>query len=721
VTATLSEHEKLFADGSVLVTEATGLPEWAALRVSFLKPSVASATSSAAPKSATGVDGDLASLGLSRDPSVSFSIDDMDDELVALPCALAAALRAESVLAEAVWPAAIDAARSALALQREETQRPHPMSMSRSPATASARSRAEEVGDSAELSLSKDVVSAVSASWRAEREAALFDMLAAYESRAKADEAVGACIAEALAPAFATLGTDPRSPFSAPPLSELPLEDASILEHDASEGGADEGALTAAPAPPILPAPEGLTVTDDLLRRIYMLASLSARRLAHAFALASAVSEHSADVDVALRARRKLTHVGLRCGVAWFSAVHLASVAATAPPPRPAAASALAALAGGAAPVPDAAAAHRETLCAVFGLPRDEAPVLAIPARGGTVSGTLLATKAHVLFHASLMGFVTKIAMPLGTLIAATPSSGSLADAVSLTYVDSKKVAALAKRDAEATAARSFPRPPPSALADAPRKQLSPDDLFAAIVGGGDAPAAAPEEEAVPVRRTPAQPTPAAAAAVSIDDAFTGLGIFEGVGDASEGLPDNKATAAVSAPAAVSSRPAASSSTAVTPAILKGLSNADLSIFFASGATAEALDVLSVAPLSAKPSRDSVYCLIQLLRQVDGRPHVHHFDFSVAGTGLPAGAGQSLPSLNVPDMMSWAAARGASKPALLLPNAAKPQTAANGLANRAGDDMLDLFSTAPSAPPGELSSISNAYGDLGGLDAAGDL
>jgi hypothetical protein len=91
--------------------------------------------------------------------------------------------------------------------------------------------------------------------------------------------------------------------------------------------------------------------------------------------------------------------------------------------------------------------------------------------------------------------------------------------------------------------------------------------------------------------------------------------------------------------------------------MLAALSPEDLSVFMASGGSAEALSQMHITPRSPV-DRDALYCVLQLLRQLDSRPHLRHFDFSLAGTALGAeaaraGAQGPLPGLLIPDFHAW--------------------------------------------------------------------
>jgi hypothetical protein len=486
----------------------------------------------------------------------------------------------------------------------------------------------------------------------------------------------------------------------------------------------------------------------------------------------------------------------MRCGGAFYAAAAAASAAAALPLIEGAGGDAGRAMrAGRAAAPPDAGRALLLASPPLFpdAAARGEAPLAALPVSAAALtSGELVVTRSRVYFAGGLLGLRSTRCVPFDATVGVCTSAG--AGTVTLTFVDDGKVAsarAAKEREAERAAARlaggggagSAAAALAAAAAQAKKARAegaakagaapSAEELFASVMagggggltgitgitgggaggggaGGGGGSAAAPD------------------APLSVGDAFGDLFSFtsESAAAAAPAAPAPPAPGAGAALASAFSVPAAGSGGAPPsppkaapppPAhpMLADLSPQDVLSFLSSGGSAEALSQLVVAPPAATGGeREGLFFLLQLLRQLEARPHVPHFDFSFAGTapgaaaakaGVPAG--EPLPLLAVAPYYAWLRERaaGAEKP-LLLRGAADAgalatliggATAKRGAAPQGAADMLDLFAAAPAPPapqPAGAPAQPNAgergaaraasggtYGDLDGLGSAGDL
>ena len=725
------KHAPSFSDGSVLVSEATGLAQWGALRVSLSSPQLVWATTGVAAgaltTAQTAVSKDLASLGLDGAPEApGFSVDDMEDELVASSCALAAALRGEGVLAEAAWVDALKAARDGLGAARGEAPGA-PLAPLPSGATLSA-------DNVPRFAIAPDARAIVEASWSAKRQAALFAAVLPYDVRAKADEAVSAAILTALAPAVTASKVTVETAPTLPALLSLPL--APVDEVGDADGltrsSDDDAPLTALTAAELLAPPPGLTVTEDAQRRVYTLAHFITRRMTLAMCATAAVAEHAADVDAAARAARKLAHVGLRCGHAFYSAAAAMSSVASAPPPPPPVGSAFAALAGAPTAPPDPV---RTMLKDVFSAPASESPLLGIPVREGILSpaaGTLLVTSSRVAFYSPGVGYSTKRSVQLREVVGvrASVAGGGLADAISLTFVDEAKAAAAEKKSSAAREAMRFPRAPVVTAPAAPAS-ATVDDLFASMVFTASTAAPAVETSLHAPRNSH---TITAPTTMNVADAFSDLGIFDGAGASSDVAVDAPAATTKGSPTPTVAAAAASS--ALHPA-LAALSEHDLQVFLSSGGTADTLVTLTLCQFPVPVPRDAVYALLQFARQLDARPHSRTFDFPLIGTALPPKAGRPLPRLVIPDVFEIVCAEASSKGAeipkkpLLLRAPGEASAMASlllpgGATVNALNGLDDLFAQAPA--PSTVAAVSsgaiaaaNTYSDLADIEGADSL
>jgi hypothetical protein len=577
-----------------------------------------------------------------------------------------------------------------------------------------------------------DTLAALAAHLAAGGESALFKAAALYEARARRDEWLASQVLKAVAPTYAQHGlTPPRAP-ALPRLDELPLrrahqrrgagkqgagavgastDDVTGVEDDSSDddddseegqegrgsgkpagppassaysfiGGVDAESAAAAAgdaaaaaddvevavaavqaatgsgvarSTPLLPStPAGLTAAEETVREVYLRAYLTCRAAARAGALAAALQQRATDLSMRARLRRKARHVALRCAASFTHAV--------------AALSALQESCHASAPSADPG---RALVAGIFGV-HGEASLLHASASALKLLGDVTLTPRRLLFHANVLGFRTKRAVPLDAIVAVTAASTMVGvDAtLTVTYVDDEKRAALAAAQAgEGSAAGA-------AAGGASRKRASTVggallDMFglgpgaskhsaaAAPVGAatGAEPAAgggaAPGADLFGGLAVTGQPTPAAAPAavsVSVKDAFDALCEIDATGGNDGGRTSSTSGGTTGGRAPAAGRPEAASSAvlpalsptseaaAALPPLLQPLAGVltpdDLLVYIGTGGSAECLSQLHITPLGAP--REALYLALQTLRQLEARPHVREFSFPLLSEADPA-------------------------------------------------------------------------------------
>lgn len=686
--------------------------DWSHLRVSFLDPDVR--TPAAAPSSAPDalmahLSDTLKSAATAASASgstSSFSLSDVEDELVSLTCAFAASMRSEGVLAECAWTDAIQQAKTNLAAARGEA--PLPSASQLLPSGASALSAPK-------FMLHADTVAALSSGHKSRGEARLFKVANLYEARARIDELLMSSITTALAPACSAAGVKPPSPATlVPHLSTMPIPEPVLEEVDeddadaaarvysaadpllvasvdgSTSGGASTGgaglASSSSSTSSLFPAPgPNLTATDTALRAVYARAYIITRRLAYAAAAVSMARAREVDLDMRTRLLRKKAHVALRCGAAFH---HVLSLLSQLSLPSPAAALSIA---GGAVDP------GRTLVSTTFGI-SDEQPLVYAPATSYKLLGEIGITAHRLLFHANVLGFRTKVNIPIDAMVAVHRSRTGIMgidNTVTITYVDDEKVAAKAK--AAAAAAEQKAKGGAAAAAAAPSSSpgkagTDVDDLFAGLGIGTTSTAAATAAIALAAS---AQPT-------SIDDAFGAMCEIDGAAPAA---PSMGAAAGVQSPgttsegrtatslldrlsgapaaAAATAKPAAPTGQASTstgadaqpqqqqqlvmlPGLSEPLTPADMLSLIQCGGTHDTLAQIHITPTGGM-GRDGIIAVLQTLRQAANHPYLHYFDFELGSTATAATA------VAAPASQQAGASAATGPSPLVLPKASLPK------------------------------------------------
>lgn len=652
-----TEGDDSFDDGSDLVggdgyrIGVQSLPDWSALRVSFLDTDLRTIekplTNTTKPVAMSTADSVLSlaesspSASSTSSSTETFTLSEVEDELVAVTCAFAASLRSEHILAESVWVDALQSAKSAVACLRGESLPDH----TRAAVPASR------------FIVHSDTETAIKLCHRAAGEAKLFKAANPYEVRARMEETLLSNIQKLLGPTFTLAKLTPDTGVPVPNLNDLPLEidkKSSSTHHPTNNDNATSTAVRLFPS-----APNGLTATDETLRDVYIRAYRTTRLFGQCIYALSAVREWEIDIEMRARLQRKKKHVAVRLGASFYGSVAILSQLHDDTQRRTVPT----------LPIEIKADPGRFLVTSVFGL-MDEPCLFYVSATAYKLLGELAVTGRRVLFHANVLGFRTKKEIPLDSIVAIHRSRTAFMvdNTLTITYTDEEKITAVATKQAKEKEKlkeltnKTNPVPVAPSILTSSSNDLdmflglttAPSNTTTTGSGGGTAGSAG-------------LPTTTTVQPVSIDDAFGGLCDIDGATNTTPSLPSlmesntssnennngtKSSTTKSTSPAKTSTTGSGNTSNDVTiPGLSEPLTPEDLFLFVQAGGSTEVLSQMHITPVGI--DRDLLYVLLQTLRQIAVRPYIHKFAFPSIAPPPTIPGGGSLPTIEPTDYRTY--------------------------------------------------------------------